>query len=109
MDTFLYGSSGPRLLPASDKPAPQGQFCSPMSNKKLRKGREKTKHPKSVSSALFPLAASMSCCTHSKPPCLLYPLFQPSQHVGCSLGRASSVCWGPASTLHSTSNFLSNL
>lgn len=60
MDTLPYGSSGPKLLPASDKAAPQGHFCSLMSSKKLRKGRGKMRHPKSV-----PSCSTHGSCTHS--------------------------------------------
>lgn len=63
------------------------------------------KHPKSV-----PSCSMHGFCTHSKP--LSVSSTHSSSHVNTweeLLGRASSVCWGPASTLHSTSNFLSNL
>lgn len=59
-DMLPTGSSGPQLLMASDKPASWGQFCSPVSCKKLRKSREKLKHPKFAASALLPLAARVA-------------------------------------------------
>lgn len=103
------GSSGLQLLAASLKPAPWGQFCSPVSCKKLRKGREKPKHPTSVASALLPLAA----CT------ALAPI--PNQHISStrSSSPAISTCMLPGKSiqhmlgtspdLHSTSSSLSNL